>query len=94
MPILTSESNTTIYLPDSSLPTFYMEDYTVLGLRVGNLGAALRLLEKKGIALFKESGCIELFVERRDQIPPIIQLLKSNDISCDITDIVEHVYQG
>jgi hypothetical protein len=55
MPIVSNESNTPICLPDSLLPTFYMEDYTVLGLRVGNLGAAVRLLGKNGIALLKQS---------------------------------------
>ena len=42
MPILANESNPPICLPDSLLATFYMEDYTVLGLRVGNSGAAIR----------------------------------------------------
>jgi hypothetical protein len=71
-----------------------MEDYTVLGLRVGNLDAALRLLEKNGISIFKSPGYSELSIERRDEIPTIIQLLNANDISCVIADIVEQVYQG
>ena len=94
LPILPNESNATICLPDSSLPSFYMEDFTVLGLRVGNLGAALRLLEKNGISIFKSSGYSELSIQQRDQIPHIIQLLHANDISCIIADIVEQVYQG
>jgi hypothetical protein len=71
-----------------------MEDYTILGLRVGNLGAAVRLLEKNGIALLKNAGYIELSVEQKDQILHIVQLLRANDVSCDIADIVEQVYQG
>lgn len=94
MPIVSTESNTSICLPNSLLPTFYMEDYTILGLRVGNLGAAVRLLEKNGIALLKKAGYIELSVEQKDQILNIIQLLRANDVSCDIADIVEQVYQG
>ena len=94
LPILSNESNTTICLPDSSLPAFYMEDYTVLGLRVGNLDAAVRLLEKNGIGIFKTPGYSELSIEQRDQIPHIIQLLNANDISCVIADIIEQVYQG
>ena len=39
-----------IYLPDMPLPSFYMEDFTVLGFLVGNLDAALRVLEKNGIS--------------------------------------------
>ena len=94
LPILPNESNASIHLPDSSLPSFYMEDYTVLGLRVGNLDAALRLLEKNGISIFKSPGYSELSIQQRDQIPHIIQLLNANDISCNIADIVEQVYQG
>jgi hypothetical protein len=94
LPILPNESNPTIHLPDSSLPSFYMEDFTVLGLRVGNLDAALRLLEKNGISIFKSSDYSELSIQQRDQIPHIIHLLNANDISCIITDIVEQVYQG
>ena len=94
LPILPNESNATICLPDSLLPSFYMEDYTVLGLRVGNLDAAVRLLKKNGISIFKSPGYSELSIEKRDEIPNIIQLLNANDISCVIADIVEQVYQG
>lgn len=94
LPVVSNESNASICLPDSSLPAFYMEDYTVLGLRVSNLGAAVRLLEKNGIPLINKKEYIELSVEKSDQIPHVIQLLKANHISCDIADIVEHIYQG
>ena len=94
LPILQNESITTTCLPNSSLPSFYMEDYTVLGLRVGNLDAALRLLQKKGISILESSGYSELSIEGRDQTPHIIRLLNANDISCVIADIVEQVYQG
>ena len=94
LPIMPSESNATSCLPDSSLPSFYMEDHTVLGLRVGNLNAALRLLENRGLSIFKGPGYSELSLEKRDQIPHIIQLLKANDISCTIADVVDQVYQG
>jgi hypothetical protein len=94
LPIIPSELDATIYLPDNSFPPFYMEDYTVLGLRVGNLDAAVSLLEKNGIRIFKNQGCRELSIEKRDEIPNIIQLLNANDISCVIADIAEQVYQG
>jgi len=65
-----------------------------LGLRVGNLDAAVRLLEKNDISIFKRPGYRELSIQQRDQIPHIIQLLNASDISCVIADIVEQVYQG
>ena len=94
LPIIPSDLDATIYLPDNSLPSFYMEDFTVLGLRVGDLDAALRLLEKSGISIFKNPGYSELAIQQRDQIPHIIQLLNANDIPCVIADILEQVYQG
>ena len=94
LPILPNDLDTTICLPDSSLPSFYMEDYTVLGLRVGDLAEAVRVLEKNGISISKSPGYRELSFEQRDQIPHIIQLLNANDISCVMADIVEQVYQG
>ena len=94
LPILPNHLDTTICLPDSSLPSFYMEDYTILGLRVGDLAEAVRVLEKNGISISKSAGYRELSLEQRDQILPIIQLLNANDISCVMADIVEQVYQG
>ena len=94
LPILPNDLDTTVYLPDSSLPSFYMEDYTVLGLRVGDLAEAVRVLEESGISIYKNSGYSELSFEQRDEIPPIIQLLNANDISCIMADIVEQIYQG
>ena len=93
-PIITNDSDATICLPDSFLPSFYMEDFTILGFRVGNLDAALRVLEKNGISILKGPEYSELSVEQSDQIPHIIQLLNANDISCVMADIVEQVYQG
>ncbi len=94
LPIIPNESDTTIYFPDSSFPPFYMEDFSVLGLRVGNLTTAVRVLEKNGIRIFKGQGFNELSFQVKDEIPHIIQLLTANGISCAIADIVEHVYQG
>lgn len=94
LPILPNDLDAAICLPNSSLPSFYMEDYTVLGLRVRDLVEAVRVLEKNGICIYKNPGYSELSLEQKDQIPHIIQLLKANDISCVMADIVEQVYQG
>ena len=93
-PIIPRDLDGTICLPDSFLPSFYMEDFTILGFRVGNLDAALRVLEKNGINIMKSPEYSELSVEKRDQIPLLIDLLNSRGISCVVTDIVDRVYQG
>ena len=65
LPIIQSDLDITICLPDSSLPAFYMEDYTVLGLRVGDLAEAVRVLEKNGIRICKSPGYNEPIAERK-----------------------------
>lgn len=92
--VIPSDVDAAICLPDMSLPAFYMEDYTVLGLKVGNLDAAVRLLKNDGIRIFEGPNYSRLSLEHRHQIPHIIELLKANDISCVIADILEQVYQG
>jgi hypothetical protein len=94
LPIISKELDATICLPESSFPPFYMEDFSVLGLRVENISAAVGVLEKNDIQITKGPGYSELFLQQRDQIPHIIQLLNANGISCAIADIVEQVYQG
>ena len=94
LPLLPNDIDIAICLPDRSLPPFYMEDYTVLGLRVGDLAEAVRILEKNGIRVAKSPGHIEVSFEQRYQIPHVVQLLNVNGISCGMADIVEHVYQG
>jgi hypothetical protein len=94
LPIIASELDATVCLSERLFPTFYMEDFTVLGLRVANLAAALRVLEKNGISVFKNPVYAEVSIQQRDQIPHIVELLNENDVSCAIADIVEQVYQG
>ena len=94
LPMISGELNAVLPMPDSSLPTFYMEDFTVLGLRVGNLDAAVRLLEKNGIRIINCPGYPELSIENSAELPNIIQLLNANDIACTTADILEQVYQG
>jgi hypothetical protein len=94
LPIMSIESDAVTCLPDSSLPNFYMADHTVLGLRVGNLDATVRVLKKSGINVFKGPDYNELSIGKIDQLPHIIQLLNANNISCVIADVLEEVYQG
>jgi hypothetical protein len=94
LPILPIKSKDRICLPDSLLPQFYMEDYTILGLQVENLAVARLVLETNGFRTVENHGYIELSINQKDQLPQVIQLLNSNHISCVIADIVDQVYQG
>ena len=92
--ILPHETDATICLPEGTLPAFYMEDFSVLGLRVGNMEAAVQLLEKHSVDILKKPAYSELSLENKDQIPHIVHMLNENDVSCVLADIVEQVYQG
>ena len=92
--MISNGSEATACLPEHLLPAFYMEDFSVLGLRVGNLDAAVELLEKSGVGISQNPGYKELSIENRDQIPHIVQMLNENDIDCVFADIAEQVYQG
>ncbi len=94
LPILPNKFDATFCLPRRLLPSFYMEDFSVLGLRVGNLAGAVRVLEKNGNRILKRPGYSELVIDQADQIPHIVKLLNANDISGHIADIVDQVYQG
>jgi len=94
LPIISSGSDAETGMPDRLLPAFYMEDYSVLGLRVENFDTAVRLLEKNGISTISSHGRSVLSIEKTDQVPFIIQLLNAHNISCDIADVVERLYQG
>jgi hypothetical protein len=71
-----------------------MEDHTILGLRVENPAAAVLVLEANGFRTFQNHGYTELSINQKNQLPHVIQLLNSNDISCVLADIVDQVYQG
>jgi hypothetical protein len=94
LPILPIKSKDRVCLPDSLLPQFYMEDHTILGLRVENPAAAVLVLEANGFRTFQNHGYTELSINQKNQLPHVIQLLNSNDISCVLADIVDQVYQG
>jgi len=52
------------------------------------------LLKIDGIRIFEGPKYSRLSLEHRYQIPHIIKLLKANDISCTIADVVEQVYRA
>ncbi|NNL75661.1 MAG: hypothetical protein HKO68_04920 [Desulfobacterales bacterium] len=81
-------------LPNDSLPTFYMSDYSRLGLRVGRLNDALQAVEAKKIAVIRGSEGFEITIDGADQLNEIFELFKQKGIDCEITDTIDQVYQG
>ena len=81
-------------LPNDSLPTFYMSDYSRLGFRVGRLNDALQAVEEKKWVVIKEADRFEITIDGANQVYEIFELFKQKGIDCEITDIVDQIYQG
>ncbi len=76
------------------LPPFYMNDYSVMGLRVNDCAATFRLLAAHRYALSERQGCRGVAIHAAAEIPAIIDLLARNGLSGEVTDVAEQIYQG
>ena len=94
LPILQKKYDQQTSLTNDCLPTFYMADYSRIGLRVGSLNKALQAVEEKKLAVVKGAEGFEIAIDGANQIYEIFELFKQKDIDCEITDIVHQIYQG
>ena len=76
------------------LPTFYMEDFSVVGFRVNDCDHAIRILDRHAFSLKREGGSIEVDIAWASQMHDVMQLLNGNGLECEIADIAEGMYQG
>jgi hypothetical protein len=97
LPIVTRPENRdqgTAESPTGPLPTFYMNDYSVMGLRVSDCDAALALLTARRYAVARRHGCHGVVVGSADDIRVIAGLLAESGLGAEMTDIVAQIYQG
>jgi hypothetical protein len=76
------------------LPTFYMEDFSVVGLRVNDCDHAIRVLGRHAYSLKQAGGGTGVDIQRVSQVHDVMQLLNGNGLECEIADIAEGMYQG
>ena len=76
------------------LPRFYMNDYSVMGLRVSDCAATFRLLAAHRYDVAERQGCRGIAIRAAAEIPQIIALLARNGLSGEVTDVAEQIYQG
>jgi len=94
LPILQKDQNQRACLGNKNLPANYMSDYSVLGLVVGRLDAALRILKEKKFEVLQKSGGFEITIDGAGRMSEIVNLLHRNGIDYTLADIVDQVYQG
>jgi hypothetical protein len=76
------------------LPTFYMNDWSELALRVSARRLALDLLHRQGVRISASPKGTRVYFETLAQIPASIRLLRENGLAADLSDGVARVYQG
>jgi hypothetical protein len=94
LPILHKNSKQRACLGNNNLPANYMSDYSVLGLVVGRLDAALRVLKEKKFEIQKNADGFEITIDGAGRMSEIVSLLQQNNIDYAMADIVDQVYQG
>ncbi len=94
LPVLQQGSRAPFCLSDHSLPLFYMNDFSVLGLLVSDLDITYKLLVNQNLAIERKADHIAISIERPGQMSKIVNLLDRNGIHCEITDIADQIYQG
>lgn len=76
------------------LPIFYMSDFSILGLLVDRLEESVRLMESNGVRVTRNGYCVEASVAGPDHLTNIVRLLTGDGIDCQVSDLIDEVYQG
>ena len=92
--ILQKNQKQRICLENKNLPANYMSDYSVLGLVVGRLDTAIRVLKEKQFAVRKKTDSFEITIDGVGRLSAVLNLLNQNGIDCGLADIADQVYQG
>ncbi|MDJ0721789.1 MAG: hypothetical protein QNJ04_09170 [Desulfobacterales bacterium] len=80
--------------PAGPLPIFYMNDYSVMGLRVSDCDAALELLAARRYTVSRRQGGHGVVVGSAEDIRAIAALLAENGLGGEMADLVTQIYQG
>lgn len=76
------------------LPVFYMSDFSILGLLVDKLEEAVRLMEASNLRVMHDGPCVEVAVNGPDHLAGIVRFLVNEGIECQVSDLIDEVYQG
>lgn len=75
-------------------PLRYMNDFSVLGLRVERLYEALEVLEADGYRVLRRKSSATINFENRDRFKNIFETLARHRIEHGMSDLMGCAYQG
>lgn len=76
------------------LPEKYMEDYSVMGLVVGNMDKSIHVLRKGGTTIRRDRGYAVADIRDSAHMRRIFAILDSHRVSFEFSDIANQIYQG
>lgn len=86
-------SNAT-YLETVALPIFYMQDFSIQGITVGDFNAARRLLGQAGYTVLDKHSGADIIFNDVKQLEAILSLLRESDPQSELRDIADTLYQA
>lgn len=75
-------------------PLFYMNDFSRLGVMVGQLNQAVAVLKESGFRLLDTVQGVSVVTENSEQISLVLQVLASRQVEFELADLVGCAYQG
>ena len=75
-------------------PLFYMNDFSILGLRVQKLNDAIAALASDGYEIVATGGFARIRFDSRRHMAGIFKALSRRRIQYRMADLVSHTYQG
>jgi len=82
------------YLESFSLPTFYMQDFSIQGMSVADFTTARRLIDQAGYTVLDKNGGADIIFDDAKELETILSLLRQNGLHAELTDIADTLYQA
>ena len=83
-----------VYLNEQSIPTRYMEDFTLLGFTVDQFEVALQLLVQNKRPLNRTVSGAQLEITTAKDIQEIAKILKAAGVAYEFGDVADCIYQA
>ena len=73
-------------------PLFYMNDFSKLGLVVGQLAQAMAVLEASGYRMSEDGHAVRF--DHGEQLTGVFATLAAHQVEYEVADLITCVYQG
>jgi hypothetical protein len=82
------------FIEQLDLPLFYMGDFSLLGIVVGDVASASRSLRQAGYKVLDKNGAADIFFHGPQQLPTLLEVLHQAGVDAELRDIAETLYQA